>query len=156
MTKIITRFAPSPTGYLHVGHIRIALVNYLFAKKNKNVITLLGAKDKNHLTYLEEFKTHSEELYLTTESGETGAKGLLTDKLEEITKKEKLEYCLNCGPEPMVKTAINIESKYIDPEKIYSSIEFLTKCGIGLCGSCATSKGYRSCIDGTFLKANQI
>jgi len=129
---------------------------YLFAKKNKNVITLLGARDKNHLTYLEEFKTHSEELYLTTESGEIGAKGLLTDKLEEITKKEKLEYCLNCGPEPMVKTAINIESKYIDPEKIYSSIEFLTKCGIGLCGSCATSKGYRSCVDGTFLKANQI
>jgi glutamyl-tRNA synthetase len=29
---IITRFAPSPTGYLHVGNIRTALVNYLFAK----------------------------------------------------------------------------------------------------------------------------
>jgi len=56
----------------------------------------------------------------------------------------------------MVETAANIESQYLDPEKIYSSIEFLTKCGIGLCGSCTTSKGYRSCIDGTFLKNNQI
>jgi len=28
------RFAPSPTGYLHVGNIRIALINYLFAKKH--------------------------------------------------------------------------------------------------------------------------
>ena len=27
------RFAPSPTGYLHVGNARIALLNYLFAKK---------------------------------------------------------------------------------------------------------------------------
>ena len=28
------RFAPSPTGYLHVGNARIAILNYLFAKKN--------------------------------------------------------------------------------------------------------------------------
>ncbi len=33
--KIITRFPPSPTGYLHVGSLRTALYNYLFAKKNK-------------------------------------------------------------------------------------------------------------------------
>lgn len=31
--KTIVRFAPSPTGYLHVGNIRTALVNYLFARK---------------------------------------------------------------------------------------------------------------------------
>lgn len=30
--NIITRFAPSPTGYLHVGGVRTALFNYLFAK----------------------------------------------------------------------------------------------------------------------------
>ncbi len=30
--KIITRFAPSPTGYLHVGGLRTALYNFLFAK----------------------------------------------------------------------------------------------------------------------------
>ncbi len=31
---IITRFAPSPTGYLHIGGLRTALLNYLWAKKN--------------------------------------------------------------------------------------------------------------------------
>ena len=31
--KIITRFAPSPTGLLHVGNIRTALFNYLFSLK---------------------------------------------------------------------------------------------------------------------------
>ncbi len=32
--KVITRFAPSPTGNLHIGSIRTALFNYLFTKKN--------------------------------------------------------------------------------------------------------------------------
>ena len=33
--KVITRFAPSPTGYLHIGGVRTALFNYVFAKKYK-------------------------------------------------------------------------------------------------------------------------
>ena len=32
--SVVTRFAPSPTGRLHVGNIRTALHNFLFAKKN--------------------------------------------------------------------------------------------------------------------------
>ena len=31
---IVTRFAPSPTGYLHIGGLRTALFSYLFARKN--------------------------------------------------------------------------------------------------------------------------
>lgn len=34
MAKVRTRFAPSPTGYLHIGGLRTALYGYLFAKKN--------------------------------------------------------------------------------------------------------------------------
>ncbi|TLD89273.1 glutamate--tRNA ligase [Helicobacter sp. MIT 05-5294] len=34
MSKIITRFAPSPTGYLHIGGLRTALFNYLYARAN--------------------------------------------------------------------------------------------------------------------------
>jgi len=129
---------------------------YLFAKKNKKTIALLGAKDKSHLPYLEKFKVLCEKLYLTTENGEVGRRGRVTDILSEIIKKIKSAGCLNCGPEAMVKMATNIESQYLNPEKIYSSIEFLTRCGIGLCGSCATSKGYRSCVDGTFMIPKQF
>lgn len=34
MTKVRTRFAPSPTGFMHVGNLRSALYAYLFAKQN--------------------------------------------------------------------------------------------------------------------------
>lgn len=33
MTSVVTRFAPSPTGYIHIGNLRAALFNYLIARK---------------------------------------------------------------------------------------------------------------------------
>ena len=34
------RFAPSPTGYLHVGNARIALINWLFARRHGGALLL--------------------------------------------------------------------------------------------------------------------
>ena len=39
-SKIRTRFAPSPTGYVHLGSLRSALYEYLFAKKNNGIFFL--------------------------------------------------------------------------------------------------------------------
>ncbi|MEA3470985.1 MAG: glutamate--tRNA ligase, partial [Thermodesulfobacteriota bacterium] len=39
-SEVRVRFAPSPTGYLHVGGLRTALFNYLFARKNKGKFIL--------------------------------------------------------------------------------------------------------------------
>ena len=38
--KTVTRFAPSPTGYLHIGGARTALLNYIFAKKMSGLFKL--------------------------------------------------------------------------------------------------------------------
>ncbi len=38
--KVRTRYAPSPTGYLHIGGLRTALYSYLFAKQNKGTFFL--------------------------------------------------------------------------------------------------------------------
>ena len=37
---IVTRFAPSPTGYLHIGGLRTALYNYLYARANNGKFLL--------------------------------------------------------------------------------------------------------------------
>ena len=48
MDKVRVRFAPSPTGFLHVGGLRTALYNYLFAKKNNGSFILrIEDTDKN-------------------------------------------------------------------------------------------------------------
>ncbi len=52
MDEIRVRFAPSPTGYLHVGGLRTALYNYLFAKKNNGKF-ILRIEDTDRNRYVE-------------------------------------------------------------------------------------------------------
>ena len=46
------RFAPSPTGYLHIGGLRTALYNYLYAKQNGGKF-LLRIEDTDRTRYVE-------------------------------------------------------------------------------------------------------
>lgn len=50
--EVRVRFAPSPTGYLHVGGLRTALYNYLFAKKNNGKF-ILRIEDTDQSRYVE-------------------------------------------------------------------------------------------------------
>ncbi len=50
--KVRVRFAPSPTGPLHIGGVRTALFNYLFAKKHKGDF-LLRIEDTDQMRYVE-------------------------------------------------------------------------------------------------------
>lgn len=45
MEKVRTRFAPSPTGYMHIGNLRTALYTYLVAKKHKDGVFILRIED---------------------------------------------------------------------------------------------------------------
>ncbi|NDE68429.1 glutamate--tRNA ligase, partial [bacterium] len=38
--RVVTRFAPSPTGFMHIGGVRTALFAYLWARKNKGIFIL--------------------------------------------------------------------------------------------------------------------
>lgn len=53
MSNIRVRFAPSPTGYLHVGGLRTALYNYLFARKNGGTF-ILRIEDTDQTRYVED------------------------------------------------------------------------------------------------------
>ncbi len=52
MKPVRTRFAPSPTGFLHVGGLRTALFKYLFARKNKGVF-IVRIDDTDRERYVE-------------------------------------------------------------------------------------------------------
>ena len=52
MEKVRTRFAPSPTGFMHIGNLRSALYGYLFAKKN-NGDFILRIEDTDAERYVE-------------------------------------------------------------------------------------------------------
>ena len=52
--SVVVRFAPSPTGRIHVGNIRTALINWMFAQQNKGRF-LLRLDDTDVARSTEEF-----------------------------------------------------------------------------------------------------
>lgn len=52
MNKVRTRFAPSPTGYMHIGNLRTALFTYIIAKKNGGDF-ILRIEDTDRERYVE-------------------------------------------------------------------------------------------------------
>ena len=55
MSKVATRFAPSPTGPLHIGGVRTALFNWLFSK-NKKLFFFLRIEDTDKERSKDEYK----------------------------------------------------------------------------------------------------
>ena len=62
MNAIITRFAPSPTGNLHIGGVRTALLNYVITQKAKKKFPkskfLLRIEDTDKIRSNNEFKNN--------------------------------------------------------------------------------------------------
>ena len=128
---------------------------YQIAKDFKNTEMFFGARDKNHLCYTEEIKKYCP-LQISTNDGSMGCKGFVTEILEKrlIELKQKGEQKVlffNCGPEVMIHATTAVEKKYFSAEKIFNSIDYKTKCGVGICGSCSTKTGKRACVDGPFI-----
>jgi len=61
----------------------------------------------------------------------------------------------NCGPEPMIHAALAVQQQYVAPSQIFSAIDYVTKCGVGICGACAAPDGRRICVDGPFISQRE-
>ena len=73
--KIRVRFAPSPTGHLHLGGARTALFNWLFARHNKGTFILrIEDTDRTRSTeeYIEAIIEGMKWLGLNWDEGPTG------------------------------------------------------------------------------------
>ena len=81
-----------------------------------------------------------------------GEIGTVLGKMSEDISKEKVIYrnCVAyiCGPKHMAGAAVALLLDVVPRDRIFVAREDIVRCGIGLCGSCATQRGLRSCIDG--------
>lgn len=125
------------------------LASYLSNKSRVEV--LMGARNsKELLTDIStdlSFKDLGNVIEIT-DNGSSGRKGLVTDLLEEFLEKNNQKFNLyTCGPEVMMKKALDIASKDPNFNQGYASVERYMKCGMGGCGSCDMD-GKTTCKDG--------
>lgn len=118
-------------------------------------IFLLGARTRTHLIDLDRFDLLGE-VHVATDDGSAGHHGFVPDLLPEViaalpaAERNRVSF-INCGPEPMVRRCFEIEREFAPPERIIGSIEYMTSCGVGICGKCASPSGALTCVDGPFL-----
>ncbi|MFO7552744.1 MAG: tRNA-dihydrouridine synthase [Haliea sp.] len=128
---------------------------YQIARDFGNAEIFAGARSQDRLYFLEECAKIAT-LHVATDDGSRGFHGrvteLLRQRLQEMNAEERAKLVFyNCGPEPMVHAAEAVQREFCREEQIHSAIDYLTKCGVGICGACAAPDGRRGCVDGPFL-----
>ncbi len=107
------RFAPSPTGPLHIGGLRTALFNYLYARKNKGVFVLrVEDTDQNRKVEDSEDYIHKSLAWCNIEPDEDPIKGgaygpyrqserkeIYADYIQRLIKNGKAYYAFDSGEE---------------------------------------------------------
>lgn len=99
---------------------------------------LLAAKSKGDLLLLDEFKKFGD-VYLSTDDGSAGTKGLVTAN-PALKERWSRIYC--CGPMPMMKAVARIARESSVPCEV--SLENTMACGLGACLCCVedTTEGH--------------
>lgn len=92
-------------------------------------------------------------LFIVTEDGSYGAKGLPTDILRDLLAKESFDLIYTCGPELMMRAVFEIAEERNTP--IQACLERLIRCSVGVCGSCVIGR-FRVCKDGLVLSSEQL
>ncbi|MEL7044874.1 MAG: tRNA-dihydrouridine synthase [Pseudomonadota bacterium] len=128
---------------------------YQLARDWGNAAIFAGARSAERLYFLDECDEVAD-LHIATDDGSRGFHGRVTEllrtELEGMDEDDLGELIFyNCGPEPMVRAAIDVQREFVDEDQIFSAVDYMTKCGVGICGACATPDGRRICVDGPFL-----
>ncbi|MBU3912715.1 MAG: tRNA-dihydrouridine synthase [Nanoarchaeota archaeon] len=146
---------------LVAGGCGIAGIN-LIAKRasalRHSAKVLLGFKTSSEIPDLTQLQKWAEgEVYVATEdgsyTGKNSVRGRVTN-LFSIANLNPNSQFFNCGPREMVDAVERIELENGDKRRIYSSLDYITSCGVGLCGKCADEKGRRTCVEGPFMRAD--
>jgi len=114
-----------------------------------NIISILGAADKNSLILEDEFKNISDDLYIATNDGSKGIKGFVTDILKKLLEENKPDVIWAIGPMIMMKEVTKLAVKYDVP--CWVSLNPIMVDGTGMCGACRVQIKNQikfACVDG--------
>ncbi|MGL4493287.1 MAG: sulfide/dihydroorotate dehydrogenase-like FAD/NAD-binding protein, partial [Tannerellaceae bacterium] len=86
-----------------------------FKKAGNRVITVLAARSKDLVILEEQMRANSDEVIVMTDDGSYGKKGLVTQGIEEVINREKVDMCVTIGPAIMMKFVSALTQKYNVP-----------------------------------------
>lgn len=134
----------------------LPIVQALKAAGNR-VVTVLAARTKGLIILEKEMRSSSDEVIIMTDDGSYGDKGLVTEAIERVINREKVDKCFAIGPAIMMKFVCLLTQKYKIPTDV--SLNTIMVDGTGMCGACRISVGGQTkfvCVDGPEFDGHQV
>ena len=134
----------------------LPIIRALKAAGNR-VISVLAARTKELIILEKEVRASSDEVIIMTDDGSYGTKGLVTQGVEQVIQREKVDRVETIGPAIMMKFVALLTKKYNIPTEC--SLNAVMVDGTGMCGACRVNVGGRTrfvCVEGPEFDAHQV
>ena len=134
----------------------LPIIEALKAAGNR-VISVLAGRSKELIILEDEVRKSSDEVIIMTDDGSYGRKGLVTEGIESVIQREKVDKCFAIGPVVMMKFCCLLTKKYGIPTDV--SLNTIMVDGTGMCGACRISVGGKTrfvCVDGPEFDGHQV
>ena len=126
-------------------------------KAGNRVISVLAGRSKDLIILEKEVREVSDEVIIMTDDGSYGEKGLVTEGIERVINREKVDHCVAIGPAIMMKFVCKLTAKYEIPTIV--SLNTIMVDGTGMCGACRVTVGGKTkfvCVDGPEFDGHQV
>ena len=134
----------------------LPIVQALKAAGNR-VVTVLAGRTKELIILEKEMRESSDEVIIMTDDGSYGQKGLVTEGVEQVIRRERVDKCFAIGPAVMMKFVCLLTKKYDIPTDV--SLNTIMVDGTGMCGACRITVGGKTkfvCVDGPEFDGHQV
>ena len=121
------------------------------------VVSVLAARTKDLIILEDQVREHSDEVIIMTDDGSYGLKGLVTDGVEMVINREKVDQVVTIGPAIMMKFVSLLTKKYDVPT--VASLNTIMVDGTGMCGACRVTVDGKTrfvCVDGPEFDAHKV
>lgn len=132
-----------------VGIAPIYPIARALREEGNEVIGIVGARTKDLLFWLDRMKDVCHELYIATDDGSQGVKGVVTIPLREVLSGRTVAHVWAIGPAVMMKFCTKTCQEFGVP--ITVSLNSIMIDGTGMCGGCrveVSEKARFACVDG--------